>query len=280
MSEITPDAADFGTMDKLDRAKRVSPEGVEYWMARDLHPILGYETWSKFEPAITRAIEALTANGIEPSHQIVQTSKLMGRGRGARVEGRDYFLSRAASYLIAMNGDPSKREVATAQLYFATKTRQMELEEQKAKDLKRLELREKVTQSHKRVSSAAKNAGVRGQMQGVFHDARFRGLYGKSTSEVKRSKGLRDKDNLFDRAGPLELSANDFQMNLAADVIERDKVRGEQSAINTNLTVAKKVRTAMIESGATLPENLTLAEPIAEVRKRLSPPKGISRKTK
>ena len=33
-----------------------------------------------------------------------------------------------------------------------------------------------------------------------------------SLKDVKAMKGLGDKDQLMDRAGPLELSANDFQM--------------------------------------------------------------------
>lgn len=269
MGDITPSEPQRHTMQRLETAKRTTKEGVEYWMARDLGPILGYETFSKFEAVIDRASEALSAAGEDASHHIVQTSKMMGRGGGAQVEGRDHFLSRAASYLIAINGDPSKPEVATAQAYFTSKTRQLEIEEALAEDVKRLDLREKVTQSHKRVSSVAKSAGVRSNMQGVFHDARLRGLYGMSTADVKRSKGLATKDNLFDRVGPLELSANDFQMNLAADVIEREKIRGEQKAIDTNLAVAKRVRRAMIDSDATLPENLPLAEPISVVKKRV-----------
>lgn len=98
-------------------------------------------------------------------------------------------------------------------------------------------------------------------------------MYGNSGAEVKRAKGLGDKDNLFDRAGPLELSANEFQMQLAADVISRENVRGEQAAISRNEKVAGEVRKAMILSGATLPEKLPLAEPISVVRKRLAPPR-------
>jgi len=48
---------------------------------------------------------------------------------------------------------------------------------------------------------------------------------------VKAKKGLSPDDNLFDYAGPLELSANEFQMNLVADVIQKEAIRGEQRVI-------------------------------------------------
>lgn len=209
----------------------------------------------------------------------LEATDMVEIGSGALRERRDLILSRYACYLIAMNGDPRKIEIATAQTYFAIQTRRMELADALSSDdaeaEERLRLRTKVTQSHKRVSGAAKQAGVRSNMQGVFHDARFRGLYGMSLAGVRKTKGLQAKDNLFDRAGPLELSANDFQMNLAADVIESERVRGEQKAIDKNLEVAKRVRRTIVESGARTPELLPLAsEPIAAVRRRLAPPKG------
>lgn len=69
---------------------------------------------------------------------------------------------------------------------------------------------------------------------------------------------------------PLELSANDFQMNLAAEVIKTENIRGERRIIDTNKDVGVRVRKAMQDSGATLPENLPLEEPIKEVRKRVA----------
>ncbi len=257
-------------MEQLEASKRTSPKGVGYWMARDLGPILGYETWARFEPVIGRATDALQANGVDPSHHIVQTSKMMGRGGGAQTEGRDYFLTRAASYLIAMNGDPSKQEIATAQAYFAAQTRRMEEQDTKARDAKRLELRDKVSGSMRRVSGAAKQAGVANQRQALFHEQRYVGLYGASSAQVKSRKGLKPGDVLFDRAGPLELSAHDFQMNLAADILAKEGIQGEQAAISKNLEVAHHVRATIKTSGGTLPEALPLEEDIKVVRKRLT----------
>lgn len=54
-------------------------------------------------------------------------------------------------------------------------------------------------------------------------------------------------------AMPLELCAHEFQMNLAANIIEKEDVHGEQNAIAKNLEVAQKVRKAIKDSGGTLP---------------------------
>jgi DNA-damage-inducible protein D len=262
------------TMDGLERLKRVAPNGIDYWHAREIMPVLGYPEWDKFLAVVTRAMNACSGAGISPPHHFRQTAVMMKLGKTAQRSGVDYQLTRAACYLVAMNADPAKPAVAAAQAYFARQTRRMELQDQLTEDEKRLELRDKVSESMKRVSGVAQDAGVRSQMFGVFHDQRYQGLYNMSGADVKRSKGLGEKDNFFDHAGPLELSAHDFQMNLAADVIDREKVRGEQAAIRKNRAVGAEVREAIRKSGATMPEALPLAaEPIAAVRKRLGKPK-------
>jgi len=263
------------TLERLEAVKRTSRNGIEYWMARDIGPILGYPTWREFESVIERARNAFRGNQIDPSHHIVLTHKMMELGKGAQRQGDDYFLSRSACYLIAMNGDPTKPEIAGAQAYFAIQTRRAEVEDTLAEDEKRLELREKVSRSHRRISKIAQEAGVGTKMQGIFHDARYQGLYNMSLRSVKARKGLKDKEQLYDRAGPLELSANDFQMNLAADVITREGIKGEQKAIATNRSVGLRVRKAMTDSAATMPEDLPLEAPIKEIAKRVKAQKKL-----
>jgi len=251
------------TMDRLKAARRETKDGVEFWMSRDMYPILGYANFQNFKGVIDRASAALVANGQDVSHHVMLTHKVSDAGKDAE----DHYLSRAACSLIAMNGDPSKPEVAAAQAYFVVQTRRMELLDQHAQDSRRLELREKVTQSFRKISGVAQDVGV--QHQAFFHDARYQGLYGMSLRAVKEKKGLNQKDNLLDRAGNLELAANDFQMELAADVITKTGVKGEAQAIAMNKQVAQDVRQTMRARGATMPENLPLEPPIAEVKKRL-----------
>jgi DNA-damage-inducible protein D len=251
------------TMERLGAARRETKDGVEFWMSRDMYPILGYATFQNFKSVIDRASAALVSNGQDVSQHVMPTHKVSEAGKDAE----DHYLSRAACSLIAMNGDPTKPEVAAAQAYFVVQTRRMELLDQQAQDSRRLELRDKVTQSFRKISGVAQGVGV--ERQALFHDARYQGLYGMPLRAVKEKKGLSQKDNLLDRAGTLELSANDFQMELAADVITKTGVKGEAAAIAMNKQVAQDVRHTMKVRGATMPENLPIEPPIAEVKKRL-----------
>jgi DNA-damage-inducible protein D len=137
VQEIEKHPSYIHTIDKLEAIKRQSAQGIDYWMARDINILLGYPTWREFEAVIERARNAMIANGVDPSHQVVLTHKLMEVGGGAQKRGDDYFLTRGACRLIAMNGDPSKPEIAGAQAYFVVQTHRMEQEDALSADEKR-----------------------------------------------------------------------------------------------------------------------------------------------
>ena len=280
MSTNLPDQPEYKTtMQLLEEARHTSSGGAEFWRAREMQPILGYDEWRNFEAAIGRAYDSITTNGGDASRHFVDTTKMVGLGAGSQREVRDIFMSRLGCYLTAMNGDPSKPEIAAAQAYFVIQTRASEVDEKDGQDQERVRLRDKVTTTFKAVSGVAQAAGVSGPKQAIFHDARYLGLYEMSRREMLRSKGLSDQENPFDRMGALELSANDFQMNLAAETISSEEIKGEAAAIQKNKQIAQRVRKTMIESGAKPPELLQPAEPIKIVRKRLLPPRSPKKGT-
>ena len=111
----------------FDQIARTDAEGNAYWSARDLMPLMGYAAWREFTNPVNRARKSAQNAGI--TCNFVQSPKVIQReGRGG-IQRDDWHLDRMAAYLVAMNGDPNKPEVAAAQAYFALQTRRAELGE-------------------------------------------------------------------------------------------------------------------------------------------------------
>lgn len=238
----------------LEKAMSETKKGTPYWRARDLQAILGYVRWENFEKVIEKARMACESSGIDPDHQFLETTKMVTVGSGAQVAQRDLFLTKYACYLIAMNGEPSKPEIAAAQTYFAVQTHKQETFDKLTEEEKRLQLRRRVSDANIKLSSAAKKAGV--VRYPIFQDAGYRGLYGMGLKLVKERKGLTPREDLLDRAGRTELAANEFRITQAEEKLVRDRVNTERDAINTHRQVGEEVRLAIRNLGGTMPEDL------------------------
>ncbi len=248
----------------------VNAHGAEYWSARALQALLGYEHWRSFENAIRKAITSCEKSGNEPRHHFARARKMIELGKGGKRGVVDYDLSRFACYLIAQNGDPRKPEIAVAQKYFAVQTRRQELSDEQARESERLKLRKQTGAKFRALSGAARNAGVQSHMFGVFHDAGYKGLYGGlGAHQIKSRKGIPETDDLLDRMDSTELAANQFRMTQARDKLAREGIRGERKAIETHERVGKEVRDAIRRIGGTMPEELPAAEHIKKVAKRV-----------
>ena len=109
----------------FDSIRRTDEKG-EYWLARDFMFVLGYPRWADFKDVIDKAKKSCENTGNPVTeHFSGLFLKNPESKQGRRYQ--DYRLSRYASYLVAMNGDPRKPEIAAAQSYFAIKTREAEV---------------------------------------------------------------------------------------------------------------------------------------------------------
>ena len=102
-------------------------EKIEFWYARDLQILLGYNEWRNFLLVVDKAKIACKSSKIPVKDHFVDVNKMIDLGKGARREVEDISLTRYACYLIAQNGDSRKTEIAFAQTYFAVQTRKQEM---------------------------------------------------------------------------------------------------------------------------------------------------------
>jgi hypothetical protein len=83
-------------------------------------PLMGYTKWQNFETPLNRAMQSAENQGHSIETNFMGSHKVAAQGKMAQ---QDYQLTRFGAYLVAMNGDPNKPEVAAAQAYFAIQTR-------------------------------------------------------------------------------------------------------------------------------------------------------------
>jgi DNA-damage-inducible protein D len=191
----------------LEAAKQIDEEGTEYWSARTLAQLLGYKRWENFDTAISRGMVACANVREGVSDHFREVTKMIEVGKGARREHKDFELTRFASWLIAMNGDPSKEEVAAAQTYFAVQTRRQQLADEAqaqapalTEDERRVLIRNELKEHNKPLASAAKAHGVKKPVEyAVFQNEGYKGLYGGfDVRGIRRRRRLTDKQDILD----------------------------------------------------------------------------------
>lgn len=162
-------------------------DGVEFWFARDLQILLGYNKWENFEKIIAKAKIAMSHIGLDVHDHFPDVGKMVLTGYGGSREINDIALTRHACYLIAQNGDSRKEEIAFAMAYFAIQTRKQELIEQRIKEIERVTFREKLTNSEKELSSIMYDRGVDNTGFGRIRSKGDEALFGgKSTADMKK----------------------------------------------------------------------------------------------
>lgn len=249
----------------FESIKHINEAGQEYWLARELQPVLDYARWENFEKAIERAQKACLNTGFDVDDHFRGSTKMVELGSGAERAIPDFELSRYACYLIVMNGDPNKEVIAVGQTYFAIKTRQQELienYEELTEDQKRLAVRNEMKRHNAALADAAHDAGVIEPIDyAIFQNFGYMGLYGGlKAQDIKERKGLKKSQNILDHMGSTELAANLFRTTQTEEKLRRDNVQGKENANRTHLEVGKKVRQTIKELGGTMPEDLPTPE--------------------
>ncbi|MCL2591779.1 MAG: DNA damage-inducible protein D [Defluviitaleaceae bacterium] len=241
--------------------KHTDESGAEFWLARELCPVLQYAQWRNFQGVIDKAMLACRNSGFDVFDHFADASKTVAMPSKAKPKIiPDYKLSRYACYLIVQNGNPRKEIIALGQTYFAIQTRRQEVQDyfnQLDEDNKRLVVRGNITQWNQMLAESAHRAGIIDNEEfAEFQNAGYAGLYGGETvSEIHARKQLKPKDKILDFMNSSELSANLFRITLADDKMKKGNVSTPHDAIEAHSIAGQEVRGAIIRADAILPED-------------------------
>lgn len=253
----------------LEDCVNIDENGVEFWYARDLQQMLGYTEWRNFEVAIKRAMLAAETSKAPDESHFVEVNKMIAIGKGAQRKVRDYKLTRYACYLIAMNGDPRKDEIAFAQSYFALKTRRQELIEQRMEELQRLQARETLSKSEKQLSAIAYERGVDSRGFGIIRSRGDQALFGgHDTRAMKKRLGVPDKKPLADALPSVTLAAKNLANTMTSHNVKEKDLYGAASIGNEHVDNNKSVRETLTSRGI-YPEKLPPAEDAKKLARRV-----------
>ena len=242
---------------------------IEFWYARDLQKLLGYNEWRNFVLVITKAKQACINSGHAIENHFVDVNKMVTIGSGTQRTVEDLKLTRYACFLIAQNGDPRKIEIAFAQTYFAVQTRKQEILEQRLAEIERLQAREKLSQSEKQLSGVFFERGVDSQGFARIRSKGDQALFGGNTTQkMKERLGTSEKRALTDFLPTITIKAKDFSNEITAFNAVRDNLKGEPQLTNEHIKSNTTVRQALKRSNI-IPEDLPPAEDIKKVGRKI-----------
>ncbi len=244
-------------------------EGVEFWLARDLQKLLGYDKWENFVHVIGKAKIACTKSGHDVEDHFPEVRKMVGLGSGSQREIEEFMLTRYACYLIAQNGDSKKEPIAFAQSYFAIQTRKQELIEQRMALIERLNARKKLVESETELSKLIYERGVDDDGFARIRSKGDQVLFGGfSTTQMKNKLNVPQKRPLADFLPTITITAKNLATEITNFNLKKEALNGENAITKEHMRNNADVRGLLTKRGIK-PEELPPEEDVKKLERNV-----------
>jgi len=255
---------------QFDSIANVWPEaGVEFWYARDLQEVLGYDRWENFKKVIDKALTSCETTGVNVSDHFRDVTKMVRIGSGAERSVDDIMLTRYACYLIAQNGDPRKDQIAFAQSYFAIQTRKQEIIEERIQLHERLQARQKLRESEIELSRNIYERGVDEQGFGRIRSKGDAALFGGNTTQTMKNRlTVPENRPLADFLPTITITAKNLTAEITNHNVTQNNLQGESSITDEHVQNNQSVRNLLVERGIK-PEELPPEEDLKKLERRV-----------
>jgi len=243
----------------------------EFWSARDLMNVLWYKKWERFSLVIGKAkINCENASHIIEDNFLSEKEFFQDPGKTSKWwrPRENYFLTRYACYLIALNGDPRLKEISSAKEYFVIQTRKQEIQEQRSEENKRLEARAKLKISEEKIEETVYNRWISLPVEfATFKNKKIEALYNISVKALKTKRWIPENRALADFDSEVELKAKDFIYAMTDHNIKEKNIIWKQNLESELVSNTKETRKTMI-SRWIIPEELKAQEDLKLIEKR------------
>lgn len=258
--------------DSIFESIKHEDEQGEFWYARELGEALGYTNWRTFNDVVQRSKISVTKAGLPVENHFEEVLKMVSLGYNNATSRsiKDVKLTRYACYVIAQNGNPTKKpRIAEAQNYFATQTRKQEIAEKYHQDMDRLARRREFTESDKRLSSSIMEAGISPRGLAIIKSDGDKSFFGGKTNKQMKRKLNTGSKPWANKAHNVVLAGKTLANEMTAANIENYGISSYDSILHDNNDNNDAVRTTIRNQQGMNPEDFPAAEDTEKIQRRI-----------
>ncbi len=256
---------------KFETIKMQDDSWFEFRNARDLMKKLWYKKRERFSLVIQKAKENCSnSGGMIQDHFIDEKGFFQEAGKTQTWwrPRENYYLTRYACYLIALNADARLIEVSLAKAYFATQTRKQEMQEQRVQENKRLEARKRLKENESKIEETVYQRWITQPVEfATFKNKWIEALYHLSVKALKQKRWIPKDRALADFDTEVELRAKDFVYAITDHNIKQKNLIWKSNLEQELIDNSKATRKTLLERDI-IPEQLDKQEDIKLIEKR------------